>query len=108
MKLDDLTKNDNAGIVDVRDTLVEIANNISKNIKGHWSVESDPRALDPLCAYTITSQSSRELCRFYPLIEADGNLYVSISTDKSHLKCRYEKNLISSMYDFIIRNISKG
>ncbi len=105
MRIEDLTRNENEGISDLRDTFVEIANNISRNIKGHWATEEDPRALNELSVYKINSKNEKELCRFYPTLDASGQVCVSISAGGSHIMCRYEKNLISSIYDYIIKNV---
>lgn len=106
MKLTDLQKNGGIGMDELRATLMEIANNISKNIKGHWSVEPDSRAVEPFCAYNINSHATGyEICRFFPYLDAKGELYISISSRRTSISCRYEKNLISGIYDMIIDSI---
>ncbi|SFG09205.1 hypothetical protein [Oribacterium sp. WCC10] len=106
MKLEELQANEGAGMTELRMTLMEIANNISRSINGHWSVEPDIRAVEPFCAYRINAnETGYELCRFYPFLDADGELLISINSTRVNLKCRYEKNLVSAMYDIIIKSV---
>ncbi len=106
MKLEDLQQNDGIGMEELRVTLMEIANNISKSIKGHWSVQPDPRAIESFCAYNINSHSSGyEICRFYPFLDANGDVFIAISSRRTNVSCRYEKNLVSGIYDMVINSI---
>ncbi|WP_155988273.1 hypothetical protein [Oribacterium sp. P6A1] len=107
MRLEDLQKNNGVGMDELRVTLMEIANNISKSIKGHWSVEPDMRALEPFCAYNINSHTTGyEICRFYPFLDSNGEICISINSRRTNVNCRYESNLVSGIYDLIINSIS--
>lgn len=106
MRLDELQANEGVGMTELRMTLMEIANNISKSINGHWSVEPDVRAVESCCAYRINAhETGYELCRFYPFIDANGEVCISLNSTRINIQCRYEKNLVSGIYDMIIKSV---